>query len=238
MRTWREDCLWRISQAGRTSADVVRELAGVSRALGFEYCSYVLRLPIPVQKPAVVWASTYPQKWLDYYFSHDCLEIDPLLKRVAHDPMPVVWSCDTFKTQPAFWEEARAHNVRYGWAACTRGTDCTTGMFSLARSDEALSSEELDTSEPRLVWLAHLAHGAISSMELEKHRPKPTQELSTREREVLRWTAAGKTAGEVAAILGISERTINFHVTSALTKLNAVNKTQAVMTAMMLDMLF
>ncbi|HEX6834480.1 MAG TPA: autoinducer binding domain-containing protein [Rudaea sp.] len=236
--TWREECLWRISQAGRSSADVVRALAGISRGLGFEYCSYVLRLPVPVQNPAVVWASTYPQKWLDFYFSHGYLDIDPLLKRIARDPMPVVWNCDTFDTQPHFWEEARAHAVRHGWAASTHGVDRATGMLSLARSDDTISSQELDETEPRLLWLAHAAHGVIAGIEMDKLRAHPAQELSAREREVLRWTAVGKTAGEVAAILGISERTINFHVTSALGKLNAVNKTQAVATAMMLNMLF
>jgi len=236
--SWREGCLWRISQASRSSADIVRELADISRELGFEYCSYVLRLPpISVADPAVVWASTYPTKWLDHYFSHHYLDIDPLLKRVARDPTPVAWTHKTFKTQPEFWEEARAHGIRYGWASSTHGS-CTTGMLSLARSENTLNAEELDESEAKLMWLAHAAHGAISNLEMQKYRPAPGHELSPREREVLRWTAAGKTAGEIAAILGISARTVTFHITSALQKLDSVNKTQAVMKAMMLDMLF
>ena len=63
------------------------------------------------------------------------------------------------------------------------------------------------------------------------------QDLTPREREVLRWTAAGKTSCEIGIILGISARTVNFHVTSILSKLNAVNKTQAVVKAVLLDLL-
>ena len=58
-----------------------------------------------------------------------------------------------------------------------------------------------------------------------------------REIEVLRWTADGKTASEIADILNISERTANFHIANVITKLNAPNKTAAVIRAGMLGML-
>ena len=61
--------------------------------------------------------------------------------------------------------------------------------------------------------------------------------LTDREIEVLRWTADGKTASEIADILNISERTANFHIANAITKLNAPNKTAAVVRAGMLGML-
>lgn len=61
--------------------------------------------------------------------------------------------------------------------------------------------------------------------------------LSERERAILVWTAAGKTSSETAAILGISGRTVAFHVTNILLKLDAVNKTQAVVKAVMLGLL-
>jgi LuxR family transcriptional regulator len=53
----------------------------------------------------------------------------------------------------------------------------------------------------------------------------------------LRWTAAGKTSSEVGTILGISARTVNYHIASILLKLEAVNKTQAVVKAVMLNLL-
>jgi DNA-binding NarL/FixJ family response regulator len=79
---------------------------------------------------------------------------------------------------------------------------------------------------------------AIGHVAARENAPPPAAlELSEREREVLRWTAAGKTSSETGTILGISARTVNFHVTSILLKLNAVNKTQAVVKAVMLDLL-
>jgi hypothetical protein len=56
-------------------------------------------------------------------------------------------------------------------------------------------------------------------------------ELSERETEVLRWTAAGKTAAEIAVILDISGRTVEFHINSAARKLDTVNRVQTVVEA-------
>ena len=77
----------------------------------------------------------------------------------------------------------------------------------------------------------------IASLVASEHPAEIAPELTKREREVLCWTAAGKTSFEVGVILGISTRTINFHITAALTKLDATNKTQAVAKAIMLDLL-
>lgn len=52
--------------------------------------------------------------------------------------------------------------------------------------------------------------------------------LSPRERDVLRHLAAGQSNKEIAATLGVTERTVKFHVTSIFNKLGAENRAQAV----------
>ena len=52
--------------------------------------------------------------------------------------------------------------------------------------------------------------------------------ISARELDCLKWTAAGKTALEASIILGISERTVRFHLNAAREKLDCVTTTQAV----------
>ena len=64
-------------------------------------------------------------------------------------------------------------------------------------------------------------------------RPK----LTPRELEALRWTMEGKTAWELGAILGISERTAVLHVNNAMHKLGCASKHQAVLKALRLGLL-
>jgi DNA-binding CsgD family transcriptional regulator len=52
--------------------------------------------------------------------------------------------------------------------------------------------------------------------------------MSARELDCLKWMAAGKTAWEASVILGISERTVRFHLNAAREKLNCMTTTQAV----------
>jgi DNA-binding NarL/FixJ family response regulator len=64
-----------------------------------------------------------------------------------------------------------------------------------------------------------------------QHPPAPTDTTATptpRELDVLRLLAQGLQNKEIADALRIAERTVKFHVTSILTKLNADNRTQAV----------
>jgi DNA-binding NarL/FixJ family response regulator len=56
--------------------------------------------------------------------------------------------------------------------------------------------------------------------------------LSNREREVLGLLANGKSNREIAAILGITEATVKCHVSVILMRLNASDRTQAVVTGL------
>jgi DNA-binding CsgD family transcriptional regulator len=56
--------------------------------------------------------------------------------------------------------------------------------------------------------------------------------LTTRETEVLQWALTGKPDAEVAAILGLSAKTVNFHIQNAKTKLGTRSRIEAVVTAL------
>jgi DNA-binding CsgD family transcriptional regulator len=55
--------------------------------------------------------------------------------------------------------------------------------------------------------------------------------LSDRERECLYWVAEGKTAGEVAMILGVTANTVNSYLSHAIRKVGASNRAMAIATA-------
>jgi DNA-binding NarL/FixJ family response regulator len=55
--------------------------------------------------------------------------------------------------------------------------------------------------------------------------------LNERELECLTWSGRGKTSPEIAVILGLSKRTVNFHIENACRKLNVATRTEAVVKA-------
>jgi DNA-binding CsgD family transcriptional regulator len=59
--------------------------------------------------------------------------------------------------------------------------------------------------------------------------------LTPREREILRWLAAGKSNSQVATILAISPRTVHKHLERIFRKLGVENRTAAVVRALKLN---
>lgn len=62
-------------------------------------------------------------------------------------------------------------------------------------------------------------------------------QLSLRQREVLIWTAQGKTTWETSRIMQCTESTVNYHLKQVFRKLQANNKTHAVTRALDLGLI-
>jgi DNA-binding response OmpR family regulator len=75
---------------------------------------------------------------------------------------------------------------------------------------------------------ARLARAGTVRMESP---PKNTTALAKREVETLTWAARGKTSAEIAQILGLSKRTVDFHIENARGKLGVATRMQAVVKA-------
>ena len=73
---------------------------------------------------------------------------------------------------------------------------------------------------------------------LASNRARDTgTELNRRELECLNWAAAGKTSGEIAVIVSLSEHTVNHYLNSCCKKLDCVNRTQAVARAIRMQII-
>jgi DNA-binding CsgD family transcriptional regulator len=238
VKNWREDYLHRLTRPAQSEADTFDELAHIAQELGFEYCSFGMRVPVLGEAPLEFWSTTYPESWQIDYMAHGYMRIDPTIEKALRNPLPVIWTDELFSGQRAFWEDAQAHDVRHGWTVATYGQRSSVGLLSLARSHDGITSQELAEVEAKLMWAAHTANGMIGTRIIQKLSPAASQELTQREREVLRWTAAGKTSAEIGVILGISTRTVNFHILTVFDKLGVVNKTQAAVKAQMNGMLY
>src|SRR5690606_29242341 len=113
------------------------------------------------------------------------------------------------------------------WAQTSRDRSGAVGLLALTRVDAINRGAEPMSSQAQMSWLAQHSHAAMARLLVPKLAPEAMVTLTHREKEILRWTAEGKTSCEVAQILSISERTVNFHINNAMLKLCCTNKTQA-----------
>ena len=102
-----------------------------------------------------------------------------------------------------------------------------TAFFGIiSMTEPAQRSEPHDTMLRECRILANYFHGHV--LRMNGHDSDQEILISARELDCLKWTAAGKTALEASIILGISERTVRFHLNAAREKLDCVTTTQAV----------
>lgn len=236
MKHWLLDLLTSIDGVHSEQA-IFEAILGVAVKLEFEYCAYGLRTPWPVSRPETLMRNNYPAIWQERYARNRYLEIDPTIARGEQSDTPFVWTPRMFARVPAFWEEAQGAGLRVGWAqSCFSGAS-QGGMFTVARSATPLADEERAYKEAELRGLTAIAHLRLSEVMLPDHFAQRAGALTSREIEVLKWTADGKTTLEIADLLSLSECTVRFHIRNIITKLNVPNKTAAAVYAAMSGML-
>jgi LuxR family transcriptional regulator len=236
MDAWQEALLQSLLGADSEEAVFV-VLARAARELGFDYCAYGMRVPVPLTKPKVYMLNNYSEEWQRLYASEHYLAVDPTVAHGMKSVMPLLWSETVFDSCREFWEDARAHGLSIGWTQSCYNAKGVGGLITLARSHDNLSKAELNECSAQMSWLVNAAHETLCPRVLPKLAPETTVGLSLREIEVLRWTAEGKTSSEIGQIMAIAERTVNFHVNNAVTKLGASNKTAATIKAAMFGLL-
>jgi DNA-binding NarL/FixJ family response regulator len=77
------------------------------------------------------------------------------------------------------------------------------------------------------------AGGVTEPSDVTASRP----DLTARQLEILSFIARGRSNKEIGLLLGISERTVKFHVAALFKRLNAVSRTEALVVALRLRLI-
>jgi DNA-binding CsgD family transcriptional regulator len=181
---------------------------------------------------------TYPASWIKQYLQNNYVDVDPVLREGFGRTLPFQWSELTVSTEKemVFLQDALAHGVGpFGLSIPVIGKHGHRGLFSLSFSGSPQQWEALVTADAMvmLVEIANRLHQRVIREVFGEDRPH----LSARELDVLRWTALGKDAGEIAAILNISFHTTRGYLKSVRHKLDCVTSAQAVSRAIKLGLL-
>ena len=199
---------------------------------GFEYFCFCFTTHLKNIHVSVKRVSNYSDEFIEFYRSIDVSLNNPLVSHCQRSIDPIIWDESIFRDTPELSRQAQAHGLNYGWSQAVHDTQGWTSILNMARSSTAITQEEFDEKAADVLWLCNQLHGGVlAELSPAQRVQTPLEHLSQREAEVLKWTAQGKTASDVGMILGLTTRTVNFHISSAIRKLGTSNKTSAVVLA-------
>lgn len=173
----------------------------------------------------------------DEDYAKNCFE-GPIASYCRTETTPRLWKDfhpDSTKDANALKElqsRATSQGIHNGQCFPVHGAGSEWAVLNVANKQKNTGSTS-DTIK-QLQLLAMSVHEAIKQLnddQIEANTYRVTA-LSPREIECLDWTAAGKTAWEIARIIGITESTVSFHIRNTINKLNASNRSHAVAVAM------
>ena len=166
--------------------------------------------------------------------------VDPVARQVETSWLPVVWDFQDYigseeRRCAELFEKSAEVGYERGFSARINGPLGRHYTFVTFYSGgrTSLRASECVLGHTLMVVGVHVAraHHRLTTT------PKGPLELTRRERECLIWSSRDKTAWEVSRIIGVAERTVNFHLQNAMAKLETSSKHQAFRKAMALNLL-
>jgi len=203
----------------------------LAQQLDMEYLSLVVQSQASGMTPQIIMFNNYSAEWNAHYQACNYLTQDPTFYHCRHSLIPLLWEDSVFRESPQLREDAKAHGLTHGWSQAAHDIRGNNSVLSLVRSKTPITLNEFYDKTGQALWLCNVMHTVM----VERINPLQPNGfgLSEREREVLKWSAAGKTASDIACILTLSQSTVNFHIRSVITKMRASNKAGAVAAAAM-----
>lgn len=225
MRDWKQEQLQQLSSE-TDEQRIFEVVASLAVQLGMEFFSFTLRAPQAAPQQQFKSFNNYPAAWNERYERCNYLSIDPTVAHCRQSMLPILWHDEVFRETPEFWQHAQRNGLRYGWSQSAHDLRHNESILSVARSHKPIETQEFHKAAGQIMWLCNLLHTLI--LRQQPADPDSCVPLSARETEVLKWSAAGKTAADISCILTLSQSTVNFHIRSIITKLGCSNKAGAI----------
>ncbi len=219
----------------RTTGELVNEFLETVKQHGLDRMIFCLQTAHDhIGFPAGVGViQNYPEDWIKYYFEKGFDRLDPVITYCQS-------KLDTFT-----WAEIpeRMHMTRQQFQCLNMGIEaglyngiCTPlwGPNQFAGIGLA-SKEKLDSFDGNVDLItAYCNHFYIAFQRINRKKDFPERQvyLTPREGEILHWASKGKTDGEIATILHLSEETVDYHLRHAFKKLDAYSRVAAVTKAL------
>ena len=224
----------------KTRDEVQGELVRFTHQLGFQTVSAMAVVDHFLGEPEFITIDNTPVAYRETFLDRNNAKRDPVMQHCKTKSVPIIWDQSTYvkADQGDKWEQQARFGYRHGISLALHMPEGRHFLLGVDR-DQPLPKDAAEITRMVAALQLFAVHAQEAAMRIlvpaasELGLPA----LTPRELETLRWTMEGKTAWEVANVLGISERTAVLHANNAMHKLGCVNKHQAVLKALRMGLI-
>lgn len=236
-----DDTIARLARTALAGRPLEPEMQAVVAEFGFDGFTYAMSSdagPTRCDTRCFVW-STLPGDWVARYGECGYIEIDPAVTKSWNRNLPLVWDAAEFDHDPrcgAYLAAARGFGVASGVSISFRDRDHGRIYVAFNSAISPVPCERQRAIAQRLgdiVLLALAFHDCFMARLVDHGEPRgkagaSRPPLSPREAQCLDLAAKGMTSIDIGIKLGITPRTANFHFRNIVSKLDALNRSEAI----------
>ncbi len=183
-------------------------------------------------------STSFPDDWVKHYKANDYHLIDPVFQQILTKSGPFFWSDaesaleKNSRVGPATLERSKSlmREAEDSGLADGVGVSFVNEAGEVAGIGFSRPRRESDNSYQTLSEVYVLSH-VFNEKFMSFYETLPEPQFSPREKDVLLWSASGKTDWEIAKIAGITRATVRFHWKNIFRKMGVNNKMTATINA-------
>lgn len=215
----------------KSREDILTSLDRTARHFGFS-CFAMSGIPLPTERiDPYFMLNAWPYEWFERYLASNYVHSDPIIHLSKMQDSAFVWS-EALRDQELgrharrVMNEAREFKMNDGYSVPLHTANGFQAIITFGAEQVDLSR----AARGALHIISIYAHNTIRSLLTQKVKSQDRSllRITAREREIIQWCAAGKTALEIGEILGRSQRTIQNEILNVQRKLNVVNAAQMI----------
>jgi LuxR family quorum sensing-dependent transcriptional regulator len=214
--------------AAKLESDIAPIVAKSVSAFGFEYFCCASPRDRQPTFDACVLMNRWPKDWFALYLDSDFQRHDPIASYTRSQFRSLQWSEVPIPDDPVARSIMTIAAEDYG---LKRGVSVPIHGLSGYQAGISFAGTEIETSIAARSAVELIAIYAFNKLTHFRAAGVPTRVLTPRQREILSWAAMGKTAWDIGKILSISTDTVNKLMATAIVRLDATNRTHAVVEA-------
>lgn len=176
--------------------------------------------------------------WHQYFHQQDFEAIDSVGQTVRNSVIPIQWALPLLlktgtEKERVIYRAAIEYGLATGVSIPVHGPNGSLSIFVIHHANIEDFLQKNPNCLCDTIAFLHYLHQCVSNVLDVEHGFY----LTVREKECLTLTAHHKTPDEIAVLLKISKRTVNFHLENCNHKLGTKNKFQSVQKALALSMI-